>query len=171
MKYKNQVIHLIIFQAGWWSCVLSLRFDAELYALCLGAALAGIQVTLNDQRKKDIFFTSIALIMGIIFDSMIQGYLGFDFFGWSIKALSPFWLWMIWILFALSLRGSIQIVGHVSTLNLALMGFVFGPLSYVAGAKAGAAQITSSNGQLLVLGILWAIMMPLLVWFAKKIGD
>jgi hypothetical protein len=50
----------------------------------------------------------------------------------------------------------------------ALLGGVFGPLSYLAGAKVGAAEWVSMPLNFAVLGGAWVIALPFLVWLARR---
>jgi hypothetical protein len=51
----------------------------------------------------------------------------------------------------------------------AVLGAIAGPLSYLAGVKLGAAQWGDETQALVLLGIIWAIAMPLLFWWAGKV--
>jgi hypothetical protein len=51
----------------------------------------------------------------------------------------------------------------------AVLGAITGPLSYFAGVELGAAQWGDETQALVLLGIIWAIAMPLLFWWAGKV--
>jgi hypothetical protein len=50
-----------------------------------------------------------------------------------------------------------------------LMGAVGGPLSYLAGEKLGAIELTQPVQALAALAVAWAIAMPLLMWLASRL--
>ena len=74
-----------------------------------------------------------------------------------------------WVLFATSLDTSLKWLKERYVVA-ALMGAVFGPLSYRAGAALGAASFPKGEVRsLIVLAVIWGIVMPLLVWINSKL--
>jgi hypothetical protein len=49
----------------------------------------------------------------------------------------------------------------------AIAGAVGGPLSYLAGEKLGAIELVAPTNALLMLGLGWGVMMPLLAVVAR----
>jgi hypothetical protein len=49
-----------------------------------------------------------------------------------------------------------------------LFGALGGPLSFLAGEKAGAVSFADTPTALLVIGLGWAVFLPLLVSFAAR---
>jgi hypothetical protein len=48
------------------------------------------------------------------------------------------------------------------------MGLVFGPVSYIAGAKLGAADFDYSTAHILALAVIWMVVLPALVRVARQ---
>jgi hypothetical protein len=167
MPHTHQILNLIAFQLGWWACVLSVRSDLEWAALLFAGALAGLQLIWSKKRLLELKLLLWVLPLGIALDSLAQLYWGWTFYGWSISYLSPFWLWMVWVLFTLTLRSSMAFLHNLPRAIQALMGFVMGPLSYIGGAQFGAASFETEPTKLLIMAFAWAVITPLLVQFSK----
>ena len=75
----------------------------------------------------------------------------------------------MWMLFATTLNVSMQWL-RARPLLAALMGFVAGPLSYVAGEKLGGMTFVNETAALAALAIGWAVMMPLLMRLATRLN-
>ncbi len=74
----------------------------------------------------------------------------------------------MWLLFSTSLNGTLKwLQGRY--LVAALLGAVFGPLSYVAGGRLGAIEFNQDFLlTVLVLAVVWGLVVPLLAWLAKR---
>ena len=106
----------------------------------------------------------------MLFRSQAVGVLKFE--GWRLGWLSPFWLWMVWALFALTLNDSLAFLQKVPVRMNALLGAVFGTLSYVAGARLGAAVMVESVGNLLLMALTWALLFPAtVIWSRRLVRD
>jgi uncharacterized membrane protein YhaH (DUF805 family) len=94
-----------------------------------------------------------------------------DFYGWALAPLSPFWLWMLWVLFALTLNTSLAFLKQAPLILSALAGLVFGPLTYIAGAQLGAASFDKTWPHVIMLGVTWMFALPALVRMAQIISS
>ncbi|MEQ1563100.1 MAG: DUF2878 family protein [Nitrospiraceae bacterium] len=78
--------------------------------------------------------------------------------------LPPPWLTALWMAFATTLKSSLGwLEGRYAA--AAIAGGIFGPLSYYGGHAAGALRVRGDlvDG-LLVLTVLWAVLLPGLLW-------
>jgi hypothetical protein len=92
-----------------------------------------------------------------------------QFYGWSLAFLSPFWLWLLWVLFAMTLNTSLALLQTKPLWLSALAGLVFGPLTYYAGAQLGAASFESSFIHIGALALAWMVALPFLVYMAQQL--
>jgi len=107
------------------------------------------------------------LALGIAIDSSLQYFSVISFYGWALGPLSPFWLWMVWVLFALTLNSSLAFLQNKHWILSAVAGLLFGPLSYLAGTKFGAAAFDNTLFSIATLACVWMITLPLLVFISK----
>ena len=165
----NLVINALGFQVAWWVLVAGVAHGVEAAALALCALLAAAHFRyLSPSPRRDAALAIAALLVGICVDSVLQATGFITFHGASLGPLSPFWLWMLWALFGLTLDTSMAFLKRRHLSVSALLGGVFGPLSYLAGAKVGAAEWVSMPLNFAVLGGAWVIALPFLVWLARR---
>ena len=165
----NKWINAAGFQAGWWACILGVGHQRELEALAFCLSWIGIQVYVSHTRTQDIRLALLALLLGILIDTALQQLAVIEFYGWALGPLSPFWLWALWLMFALTLNSSLAFLKHQPRITCAALGLVLGPLTYMAGANLGAAAWTPSFVSVAWLCGAWMIAMPLLVSAAQHI--
>ena len=164
----NRIINAIGFQIGWFACIASVRYDQEFPAIFFCGLLVGLHFFFSKAPRLDFKLTLIALVLGIVVDSSLQYFSVIRFYGWALGPLSPFWLWMVWVMFALTLNYSLAFLLNKHLLLSAIAGLLFGPLSYIAGAKLGAASFDNSLAHLAVLGMVWMLTLPALVFISKN---
>ena len=109
-----------------------------------------------------------ALALGLVIDSLLQYSSVIHFYGWALGALSPFWLWMLWVMFAMTLNASLDFLQPLPLWVSATLGGVAGPLTYLAGASFGAAAMEPTLTHVSLLALAWAMALPLLVVLARQ---
>lgn len=154
---------------GWFVCIAAVRYDLEIPALLFCSALVVAHFYFTHSPRKEFKLALMCLGLGIVMDSSLQYFSVIHFYGWSLNPFSPFWLWMIWVMFALTLNASLSFLQNHHWLLSALAGLMFGPLSYLAGTKLGAAAFNETLLPTAVLAFIWMITLPLLVFISKTL--
>ena len=167
----NRFLNALGFQMGWWACVAGVGLGLEIPALAFCSVLVGVHLFFSAYRWVDIKLALIACLAGVVIDTALQYATVIQFDGWALAPLSPFWLWMLWVLFALTLNTSLAFLKQAPLILSALAGLVFGPLTYIAGAKLGAASFDNSLPHIAILGVTWMLAMPALVRMAQIISS
>jgi hypothetical protein len=163
------LINALGFQLAWWALVAGVAPGLEAAALALCAVLAAAHVRyMSASPRREAALAIAALLVGICVDTVLQATGFITFHGASLGPLSPFWLWMLWALFGLTLDASMAFLKRRHWALSALLGGVFGPLSYLAGAKMGAADLAATPLNFAVLAGAWVIALPLLVGLARR---
>ena len=80
---------------------------------------------------------------------------------------TPMWFFALYALLATTLNASLGWLRGRPVLA-AVLGAIGGPLAYYAGARIGAITLTGES--LAVLGILWAGLMPGMIWTSRRIN-
>ena len=168
---RKGIINYIGLQLGWFACA----WGAANGFAWLGPAVVllhlGIHLNWSNQRRREMIFFGIVTLIGLVVDSL-QKVTGLISYAGDVPALpwlAPAWIVAMWILFATSLNSSLKWLKGRYALA-ALMGAVFGPLSYRAGAALGAASFP--QGEVLtmfVLAAIWGAVMPLLLWINSRL--
>ena len=73
----------------------------------------------------------------------------------------------MWVLFATTLNIGMRWL-RKSLVIAAIAGAIGGPLSFLAGEKAGAVMFSDTTIALAIIGLGWAVLLPLLVRFAIR---
>jgi hypothetical protein len=162
-------INALGFQSAWWACIAGVGHGLEIEALVYGLVLASLHLAFAPKRQQEIKLAAIALVLGVVLDTLLQAASVIHFDGWSLAFFSPFWLWLLWVLFAMTLNASLSFLQTKPLWLSAWAGLVFGPLTYYAGAEFGAASFDGSLIHLVALGLSWMVALPFLVFKAKQI--
>lgn len=160
-------INALGFQAAWWACIAGIGQGLEIAALIFCLVLAGLHLCFANQPRQEIRLAALALAVGVLTDTLLQMLNVISFYGWALGPLSPFWLWMLWVMFALTLNTSLAFLKAQSLWISCLAGLVFGPITYYAGAQLGAAAFDGSLYHFGALALAWALALPWLIFLAK----
>ena len=128
-----------------------------------------IHLWLAAEPARELLLVLITGVIGVTWDSFMvsAGWLSYPS-GVFISGVAPYWIVAMWMLFATTLNVSFRWLQQRLWLA-AIMGAVFGPLSYYAGASAGAVVLHNPNAAFTGLSIAWAIMLPSLLWLAQQL--
>jgi hypothetical protein len=165
-----RLINAIGFQTAWWACVAGVGHGLEVSALAYCSALAAAHLVYVDKRWQELQLAAVALAIGVGVDTALQYFSVIHFYGWSLRGLSPFWLWALWVLFAMTLNWSLAFLKAHPLWLSAAAGLLFGPLTYFAGAELGAASFEGSVMQVSALALAWMLALPAMVVVATRIS-
>ena len=163
--------NIILFQIAWWGIVLSASYSLPALSLLVAGSYLLVHFRFLGEFKTDGRIIAISGLLGLTTDFMCQ-YLGlFRLEGhWFLsKGLPPEWLIYLWLCFPTTLNLSLAFLQD--RLHWAVLaGAIFGPLTYYAGEafdllKFGEPKVTS----IIVFALVWAILFPATLKFAKLI--
>lgn len=164
---KSTLINVVAFQLGWLATVLAAANQLPWLSLVVLVVLLAVHFYwVADARKADIKLLSAAIVLGVIWDSLLmQG-------GWTafsaaplFGALVPYWMLVLWVLFATTLNHSLKWLKGRWWLA-AVFGVLGGPLSYFAGQRLGALVLPELMPSLIAIALGWAVLTPLLLKLA-----
>jgi hypothetical protein len=165
-----KIFNALLFQIAWFVCTCSVQYDLEMPALGCCTFLIFVYFMICENKIQEFILVSAVLILGVCVDSILQQLQIIDFFGWHIASLSPFWDWMIWVMFALTLESSLAFLKKINWMGQALTGLIFSPVSYIAGSKLGAAQFEPSLNHIASIGLTWMLVLPCIFLLLKWIN-
>ncbi|MCO8161333.1 DUF2878 domain-containing protein [Pseudomonas sp. 21LCFQ010] len=152
---RDKLINALLFQAGWFACVLDWLWPA---ALILGVHIL---------RHGQIRLLLSVMLFGTLLDSALTWLGVFDFSTGS--QWIPLWLMLLWALLGTTLNHCLAWTAKPWWLG-SLLGAVSGPLSYYAGAQlAGVGLPLGLWPSLLLLAAIWAVVLPLLHGLARRV--
>ena len=161
--------NFVIFQLGWFACVLGAANKQVLWAVIATLAYIAFHAWRSPSPKTEISLLLKAFIFGLVADTLIMhlGYLDFRD-DWPSPYLSPLWMWVLWVLVATTINGSLTWLRGRPILG-AVLGGICGPMSYEAGIRMGAGR-WASGGEItgfILVGVVWAVAIPLFFYWDR----
>ena len=161
-------VNAVLFQVGWFACVLGAANDAAWIGIATVGAIAAWHVARARARAAEIGLLLLALLVGALFESLLArtGWLRFETGVW-IAGLAPAWMAVLWVNFATTLNVSLRALRERLGLA-ALLGAIGAPLAYLGGSRLGAVELIETAPALLAIGAGWLLLAPLLFMAARR---
>ncbi|MEE4184175.1 MAG: DUF2878 domain-containing protein [Gammaproteobacteria bacterium] len=166
------ILNLVFFKLVWAASLAGVVYGYAwwgLGALCCFMIWHGATVP---TARADFVLAITAVAIGLVLDTAYvrSGLISYE--GnmlWSGAA--PLWILALWANFALTMNGCMRWLQTRKPLAAAL-AFIFGPLSYYGGIALGTATVTGEQWLLFaVIGLAWAVALPLLLSLAVRYAD
>ena len=152
------LINLLMFQAVWW---LSILYQNSVLAISSGLLL--LHFALSSHRQSDLLSMVKVVACGVIIDSLLTYMQLFEF------QYIPYWLGLLWCHFAISLRYSLAFTQRLPFYINAILGGVFGCISYLAGARFGAVVLPQEYlTSVMILFSVWFVIFPIFVNVSRQ---
>ncbi|MEB0024246.1 DUF2878 domain-containing protein [Pseudomonas sp. MH9.2] len=153
---RRQLANALLFQIGWFVCVLG---GNSPWLLIAAGVLCVHLLWISSWQAEGKLLISVTLV-GTLLDSALQTLGVFDFD--SGGPLIPLWLILLWAVLATTLNHCLAWTAK-PWWRASLLGAIGGPLSYYAGSQmAGVHLPLGVWPSLLLLGLIWAVLFPLL---------
>jgi hypothetical protein len=157
------IANFVAFQIGWLACVLGGAQGLPWLGAGIGAAIVLGHLLRLGGGTQEWRLLVVAAIAGTAWDSLLVA-LGLVVYpsGQLTPWLAPYWITVLWLLFATTINWSLRWL-RGRYLLAAMLGAVAGPLAYRAGAALGGVDFPSMPLTMAALALGWAVMMPLLL--------
>jgi hypothetical protein len=164
----NLVLNVILFQIGWFVCVLGAAKGLPWTGALAAAAIIGWHLARAAQPRRELALVAVAALVGAAFETVLvqTGWLRFAS-GVVFAGAAPYWMVALWAVFATTLNVSLRWLRGRPALS-AVLGGVGGPAAYYAGAQLGALELVAAGMALAAIGIGWAILTPALLCVARR---
>lgn len=159
--WLKTVINALLFQACWLACVIGGDRWAFAALLLLLAVHAGWLLA-QQEFSRELAIVLPVISAGISFDSLLL-YSGWLDFSRHSSAVIPFWLMVLWLAFACTLRHSLAGLIRHRWLAL-LLGGLGAPWSYYLGSQLSTVQVEAPG--LIAISLFWAL---LLIWVSGRL--
>lgn len=165
---KLSLINYVTFQIGWFACVLSAANGRPVLGLLVALLVLGLHLALATRFWTEVKILLAGAAIGTAFDSLLlaSGWVSYPNGEW-IPGLAPYWIVAMWFLFSATLNLSMAwLKGRM--MLAAFMGFLGGPLSYIAGQNLNAIRLENPEAALITVALAWTGIMPLLCLLAQR---
>lgn len=147
------LLNIVGFNISWFGLVL--LGDRFIPVVLL---FIGLHLFYCKKRKAELKLILIVTFIGILVDSAL---LFFDVLLFNDNLFPPFWLIMLWAAFAATIAHSLKFLAESRVLQF-YCGYIFPPLSYLAGAALSPIELGHSQLiTFLILAPIWAILIVL----------
>lgn len=162
-------VNVILFQAGWFACVLGAANGAPWAGVVAAVALVAWHLARATQPGRESVLILAAVALGLAFETLLvrTGWVRFEA-GMLHAGTAPYWMVALWAMFATTLNVSMRPLRSRPVLA-ALLGAIGGPAAYYAGARLEALELVAAGAALVAVGIGWAIVTPLLLAMARRL--
>ena len=169
MTTRDIVTNFILFQIGWFACVLSSAANQPVWGVVVAVVVIGYHLMRAVKPLPELYLIMIAMLIGAMWDSLLMALGLLDYTsGILFPNVAPYWIVVMWALFATTINVSLRWLKEKYRLAI-ILGAGAGPLAYYGGVKLGAVSFIDTNTALIVLALGWALFTPLLVAISKDI--
>ena len=163
------IINLLVFDAAWFVTVKGAAMGLPWLGPVVTLGVLAYHLKISKQRVAELQLAAFALFLGFLTDSLLlaTGWIAYPNGQW-IPGVAPYWIIMMWVLFATTLNVSMRWLRGRPRLAV-LLGVICGPMSYLAGAKIGAMTFVDTAPAIVALAIAWGAAMPLLMRVAADL--
>jgi hypothetical protein len=167
---KINILNFIMFQAGWFACVLGAANGMGWLGIIVVGLLVIIHLAMARHRLAELVLLVTVGLMGFLWETFIasRGLLVFTP-AVSPSNLAPYWMAALWVIFATTLNLSLAWLKY-RKFFAAILAAIAGPLAYLAGTRLGALAMPEMMTAMLVLAAGWAVLFPLSLSLAERLN-
>ncbi len=169
MTVSPMLLNFVVFQIGWFACVLGGAYQLPWIGTLLASVIILLHLSRASRPRDELFLILLAIAIGSVWDSFLvwRGWLEYPS-GTLIPETAPHWILAMWGIFATTLNLSLRWLKGRWLIAL-VSGAIAGPLAYYAGARLGGVVFTDQTTALLALSLGWAILMPMLMALSQRL--
>lgn len=168
---KTLIINFVLFQIGWFACVLGGAFHQPVLGSAIALSIIIFHLYNSARNRPEFDLLLLAIVIGFIFESaMVSFNLAHYSNAQFHQNIAPYWMILMWPLFATTLNLSMRWLKKLSLVLVALIGAVFAPIAYFAGSNLGAVVYDDTVISLSVIALAWALLFPALVVAARRLN-
>ena len=167
---KSSLANAALYQIGWFACVIGAAWDRGTAGALLAVSLAGLHLVLAERPDREWPLMLLAAGLGLAIETVHLSLGVLEYRGHVPGTLAPLWIVALWLQFATVFHFCLSWLSRRYWLA-AVTGLLGGPLAFVAGERLGAATFGEPRLlALVIVGLAWAWVLPLLVWLADRLG-
>ena len=146
---KSVLINLTLFKAGWLACVLGAAAGMPLIGVAAVGVAVVVHLFLSQNPRGEGVLLFLAIALGLSWESTLV--VSYDV-GNVLPGLAPYWIVAMWVNFATTVNSGMRWLRKSLPVAI-LAGAIGGPMSFLAGQKAGAVTFSDTGLALAVIGL------------------
>jgi hypothetical protein len=154
--------NLFLYQAAWFACILGAAAGYPLLGTAASIGAVAWRMAWAQQRWAELQLILLAGLVGGAWENLLTGLDWVRYQGAEPAGLAPLWIIALWLAFATTFNVSLRWLRPRPVLS-ALLGLIGGPLAWWGGARLGALELVDRDFALVMIGLGWAALMPLLL--------
>lgn len=166
-----KIVNFLAFQISWPLTVISAANGYPYVGVLSTLIWASLHLYFLDKNKYEtLMLLMFACCVGTLCETSLLQFAIVNY-PEAAQTLGPAPLWIIalWINVALTLNHCLSWINK-NMLLASVLGMLFGPLAYNGGVRLGAIDFDFTTGTL-IIGLMWAVCMPLLISINKFVHD
>jgi hypothetical protein len=165
-----RTLNFLLYQIGWFACVLGAAYSRPALGITIALFLVGVHLYLMTERANQAKLLIVAFGVGLIVDTTLLALDTYRFrSGMVLSWLPPAWMSVLWIQFATTFRYCLDWLSGRYAIS-SLLGLAGAPLAFLGGERLGAISFLEPRLiNLLMLGVLWSVAIPLLIFASDRI--
>ncbi len=169
MSKAQVLLNFLLFQIGWFGCVLGAAHHVPLLGTAVAFGIVGVHLWFVKEVHRELSFVLVVGILGTLWESIVVTYGWIEYAsGYFNSYLPPQWIIAMWFLFATTLNVSLRWLRKSVFLSI-LCGGVFAPVAYYGGYRLGAVLFPDMTQALVIQGLGWSILLPLFFMIASRL--
>jgi hypothetical protein len=164
----RRLVNFAVYEAAWFACIFGVAHGRPLWGTAALVAAIGWHVAISARPMSELALIVILCAIGLVAESLVvvQGNVAYPA-GQPVAWLAPYWMVALWGEFGIALNVTLRWLKRKPWLA-ALLGAVFGPLSFMGGVRMGGARFVDEPAALVTLVVMWAVLMPLVMWVSDR---
>jgi hypothetical protein len=158
----RQLANFVVTQAAWFAAVLGAAHGRPDLGVLPALAAIGWHLAISARPREEAMLVGLATVVGLAAETTVLalGHVAYSSGQWS-SLLPPYWLVVLWSLFAITLNVTMRWL-HGRPALAALAGAIAGPIAFTSGVRLGGAQFIDPAAAVATLVVEWALLAPLL---------
>ena len=164
----RRLVNFAVFEAAWFACIFGVAHGRPSWGTAAVVAAIAWHVAISARPASELALIAILCAVGFVAESLVvaQGNVAYPA-GQPVAWLAPYWMVALWGEFGIALNVTLRWLKRKPWLA-ALLGSVFGPLSFMGGVRVGGARFIDEPAALVTLVVMWAVLMPLVMWVSDR---
>ena len=165
----RQVANFVVFEAAWFACILGVARGEPGWGTAAVVAAIAWHVAISARPSTELALVGLLSAIGLVAESLVvsQGHVAYPA-GQPLAWVAPYWMVALWGEFAIALNVTLRWLKR-RPLLAAVLGAIFGPLSFLGGVRLGGARFIDEPAALVTLACMWAALMPLVMWLSDRL--